>query len=101
MESCKKKCLNVSQKVKKRSYLLKSQESAQQCWEFKIVLQIRKSAEKVPGQSGHAYFLAQYTCGRGYLNTEPGLRARTPVTTYTKNSLSQKSREAVKGQQWE
>ena len=28
--------------------LLKSQESAQHCWEFKIVLQIRKSAEKVP-----------------------------------------------------
>ena len=53
----KKKCLNESQKVKKRSYLLKSQESAQQCWEFKIVLQIRKSAEKVPRAIGTCLLL--------------------------------------------
>ena len=37
--------------------LLKSQESAQHCWEFKIVLQIRKSAQR--NISRHAYFLVQ------------------------------------------
>ena len=37
--------------------LLKSQESAQHCWEFKIVLQIRKSAEKVPRAIGTCLLL--------------------------------------------
>ena len=34
--------------------LLKSQESAQACWKCKIVLQIRKSIEKVPSAIGTA-----------------------------------------------
>ena len=51
MENCKKKvppkkCLNVA------PLLLKSQESAQECWNCEIVLQIRRSADKVPSAIG-------------------------------------------------
>ena len=48
VENCKKKkkCLNVA------PLLLKSQESAQECWNCEIVLQIRRSADKVPSAIG-------------------------------------------------
>ena len=42
----------LPKKRKNAQILLKSQESAQESWKCKIVLQIRKSAET---QSGHAY----------------------------------------------
>ena len=38
--------LSKKQKKKKAQILLKSQESAQECWKCKIVLQIRKSAKR-------------------------------------------------------
>ena len=40
-----KKCLNVAQKAQKSQILLTSQESTEECWKCKIVLQIRKSAQ--------------------------------------------------------
>ena len=43
----KKKCINVVQEAV-APLLLKSQESAQECWKCEIVLQIRRSADKVP-----------------------------------------------------
>ena len=42
--------------------------------------------------SWHKY--SKYSRGN-YLNSEPVLRATSPVTTYTRNALSQKSREAA------
>ena len=90
----------LPKKWKNAQFLLKSQESAQECWKCKIVPQIRKSVEKVLSTSEKCLLLGtifQNTCGGGYLHTAPRLRARTPVTTYTRNMLSQKSRDAVKG----
>ena len=43
--------------------------------------------------SWHKY--SKYSRGN-YLNSEPVLRATSPVTTYTSNALSQKSREAAR-----
>ena len=57
VENCKKKCLNVAQKGKNAQILLRSQESAQECWKVKKVLQIRKSA---PGWRG-----CKIACKRG------------------------------------
>ena len=83
--------LNFCSKVKK---VFKRAGNVKYCSKFK------KVPKKCPAQSGNAYFLAQiFKILAGelrYLNTEPVLRARTPVTTYTRNALSQKSREAVK-----
>ena len=66
----------------------------------KYCSKFKKVPKKCTGQSGNTYFLSQILkilVGElRYLNTEPVLRARTPVTTYTRNALSQKSREAVK-----
>ena len=47
----KKKCINVVQEAV-APLLLKSQESAQECWKCEIVLQIRRSADKVPSAIG-------------------------------------------------
>ena len=41
--------------------LLKSQVSAQECWKCKIVLQIRKSAEKVPSAIGTGLATIHYS----------------------------------------
>ena len=49
----KERCLNVAQQAKKNAQiLLKTQESADECWKCKIVLQ--KVPKKSPAQSGHA-----------------------------------------------
>ena len=57
--------------------------------------------KKCPAQSGNAYFLAQiFKILAGelrYLSTEPVLRARTPVTAYIRNALSQKISRSSKG----
>ena len=47
----KKKCLNVAQEAV-APLLLQSQEGAQECWKCEIVLQIRRSADKVPSAVG-------------------------------------------------
>ena len=44
-KSVKKVLLNVTQKAQNSQILFTSQESAQECWKCKIVLQIRKSAQ--------------------------------------------------------
>ena len=49
----------MSLKNQKILILLKSQLSAQECWECKIVLQIRKGAEKVPIAIGAALFAGE------------------------------------------
>ena len=83
--------LNFCSKVKK---VFKSAGNVKYCFKFK------KVPKKCPAQSGNAYFLAQiFKILAGelkYLNTEPVLRARTPVTAYIRNTLLRKSREAVK-----
>ena len=92
----KLKCLIFAQKVKNAQFLLKSQDSVQESWKCKILLQSQKRAEKVPSTIEKYLFLGtniQNTCGGIKI---PKYRARTPVTTYTRNALSQKSREAVK-----
>ena len=75
--------------------------SVQESWKCKILLQIQKVPKKFPAQSGNAYFLAQiFKILAGelrYQNTEPVLRARTPITTYTRNALSQKISRSCKG----
>ena len=49
----KKRCLNVAQQAKKNAQiLLKTQESADECWKCKIVLQ--KVPKRCPAQSGQA-----------------------------------------------
>ena len=45
--------LIVAQKVKNAQFLLKSQESVQENWKCKILLQSQKSAEKVPSTIGN------------------------------------------------
>ena len=93
--------LIFAQKVKNAKFLLKSQDSVQESWKCKILLQSQKSAEKVPSTIEKCLFLGtniQNTCGGIKI---PKYRARTPVTTYTRNALSQKSREAVKAHGWE
>ena len=52
MENCEKLAEMFPKKRKNAQILLKSQLSAQECWKCKIVLQIRKSAEKVPSAIG-------------------------------------------------
>ena len=100
----KLKCLIVAQKVKNAQFLLKSQESVQECWKCKILLQIQKSAEKVPSTIGKCLLLGtniniQNTCGGIKI---PKYRASASSQdsshhlTFTKNELSRKSREAVK-----
>ena len=62
----KLKCFIVAQKVKNAQFLLKSQESVQESWKCKIMLQIQKSAEKVPRTIGKCLLLGtniQNTCG--------------------------------------
>ena len=75
--------------------------SVQESWKCKILLQIQKVPKKFPAQSGNAYFLAQiFKILAGelrYQNTEPVLRARTPITTYTRTALSQKISRSCKG----
>ena len=87
--------LNFCSKVKK---VFKRAGNVKYCSKFK------KVPKKCSAQSGNAYFLAQiFKILAGelrYLNTQPVLRA-TPVTTYTRIALSQKSREAVKAHGWE
>ena len=51
-----KKCLNVAQKAQNSQILLTSQESAQECWKCKIVLQIRKSAQCNRGMPSPALY---------------------------------------------
>ena len=48
VENCKKKSAQkmLPKKRKNAQILLKSQESAQECWKCKIVLHIRKSAKR-------------------------------------------------------
>ena len=52
MENCEKCAEMFPKKRKNAQILLKSQLSAQECWKCKIVLQIRKGAEKVPSAIG-------------------------------------------------
>ena len=52
MKNCEKCAEMFPKKRKNVQILLKSQLSAQECWKCKIVLQIRKSAEKVPSAIG-------------------------------------------------
>ena len=46
MENCEKCAEMFPKKRKNAQILLKSQLSAQECWKCKIVLQIRKSAQR-------------------------------------------------------
>ena len=71
--------------MKNAQFLLKSQESVQESWKCKILLQIQKSAEKVPSTIGKCLLLGtniQNTCGGIKIpkyrasNFEPGLQSR-------------------------